>query len=406
MNIILFLQSIFLQTGNPLVDFINRIFQPQATSVGGTIVVAPDWIPLVTFVILLVLIFLLFRFFINSRRRPNEEEPVGILEFVVQRLGRFEGYVNKYESPLRVGILRALRRNPKFTDAIDDLIKLREEGKIFFYQMYYRDVKSVLVSTMRRSRIPALIISPAPLESNIYAWSQTEPKFSWITLGWDYMKTCMCHQSTEKFEIELPSGHMIDVWVISPIPMIKEKTLYDERQEQQTKTEKQMKTLQVKDGVIQGKTPIIINVLPYSEELARIASSMFLASKQVEFIEDQQTHMDSQDAELKEAHAVVNRLRQLNNKLKLLVGQKKLIGMDIPVAVSKMQDYLVWIVMASLISMAGTQIPVYILQLRDMHPLMGGVLGLIIVVGVHMFTRKKEPPLDEELTEEGVDVKP
>ena len=406
MNIMLFLQSIFLQTGNPLVDFINSVFQPQESSVGGTIVVAPNWIPLVSFIIIVVLLLLLFRFMINSRRRPNDEEPVGIIEFVVQKLGRFEGYVNKYESPMRVGILRALRRNPKFTDAIDVLIKLKEENKIFFYQMYYRDVKSLIISTLRRSRTPALIISPSPLESNIYAWSQTEPKFSLVSLGWDYMKTCMCHQSTEKFEIEIPSGDTIDVWVISPIPMIKEKTLYDQRKNESTETEKEMRTMQVKDGVIMGKNRIVINVLPYSEELATIASSMFLASRQVEFIEDQQRHMDSQDAEIQEAHGAVNRLRQINNKLKLLVGQKKLIGLDKPISFNRVQDYLVWIVMASLISMAGTQLPVYILQLRDMHPLMGGVLGLIIVVGAHMFTRKKEPPIQEELSEDGVNTNP
>ena len=41
-----------------------------------------------------------------------------------------------------------------------------------------------------------------------------------------------------------------------------------------------------------------------------------------------------------------------------------------------------------------------------MHPLMGGVLGLIIVVGAHMFTRKKEPPIQEELSEDGVNTNP
>ena len=48
-----------------------------------------------------------------------------------------------------------------------------------------------------------MLISTAPLDEPEIAFSQADQKFSWATLGWEYMKTTVCHNSTEKFEVEI-----------------------------------------------------------------------------------------------------------------------------------------------------------------------------------------------------------
>ena len=401
-SLLLLLDSIFLQvTGNPIIDFLNRIFSPQRlpSSQTGSIVITPDYIPLVVFIIGMFFFIVVARYVINARRHPNAEAPVGIVEFIVMGQGRFDGFVSNYTAHFRPSIVRSLKAQEKFAKAVDELLRLREEGNLFFYQMYYRNVRDLVTSTVRRRRIPVLVISTASLDDKKYAFSQSEAKFSWASLGWDFTKTTVCHSSSQLIQVDTDEGEM-DVWIIAPIPNIQEKTKYEREKE----VENISTGFPVWDKDLDAqKMEMNISVLPYSEELARIASTMVQASKQVDYIEGQEELMASQTEELKQRDKVINRLRQKVNTLLLLVGQKKLIGTDLPAGIYRQKDILQWIVLGSLGGLLMGELPRVVPQLAGVDRLFMGILGTIIVIAIYMVTRKSnKAEMDELLEEEGL----
>jgi len=399
-NLLLFLESIFLQarpTGNPIIDTFNRFFSPQPTSEG--LVVTPDYVNVVSLILVMFLFLVGVRYLVNARRSPNTEEFVGILEFVIQRQGRMEAFVNKYDAPLRAPIIRALKNNTKFAPAVNKIIELRKQGVLHFYQAFYRDTRNLLTSTVRRQRIPILIISTAPLEDNKYAYSQTEAKFSWATLGWEHMKTVMCHVSTEKFEVETANRKDMDVWEISPIPIVQEETSYERKKG--AEPERTSEDFQIwGEDLLPVTSSMEINVLPYDEDLAKVGSSMVSASKQVDYISDMEDHMETQQEDLHSRDKVINRQKQAINMLKLALGQKKLIGTELPFGFGRPKDFITWIVLGSLGGLLMGELPRFIPALSGIDRAVMGILGTMAIVAIYMMTRRSTSNRQRDILEE------
>ena len=326
-NISLLLQTIFLQTGNPILDTFNAFTNPQTTAQG--LAVTPNYVPVISFILVAFLFIVALRYVVNARRSPNAEEPIGIIQFVIQRQGLLEGFVNKYDAPVRASVIRALKNNKKFAPAVKKIIELKEAGHLHFYQMFYRDTRDLLTSTVRRSRTPSLIISTLPLDDPDVAYSQSEAKFSWASLGWEHMKTVLCHVSSEKFEVDTVGNKVMDVWIIAPMPIVEEKTSYDRKQGGKVETTSEDFKIWGEDLTLAPAT-MQVNVLPYDEDLAKTSSSFVMASKQVDYIGDLEDHMETQQEELQQRDKVVNKQKQVINMLKLALGQKKLIGTELP----------------------------------------------------------------------------
>jgi len=398
-SILFFLNTIFLQaqiTGNPIIDAFNSLVYPSPSE---GIAVTPNYAPVITIILVSFLVLVALRYLVNARRSPNTEEPVGIIQFVIQRQGMFEAFVNKYDAPLRAPIIRALKNNKKFAPAVNKIIELRKENHLFFYQSYYRDTRDLLTSTVGRKRIPSLIISTAPLDDKKYAYSQTEAKFSWASIGWEHMKTVICHVSTEKFEVETIGRKVMDVWLIAPLPIVEEKTSY----ERKTQAEAERTS---EDFGIWGEdmTPVDssmeVNVLPYDEDLAKVGSSMVQASKQVEYIDDLEDSMETQQEELQQRDRVINRQKQAINMLKLALGQKKLIGTELPFGFGRPKDFITWIVLGSLGGLLMGELPRFIPALSGIDRAFMGILGTMIVIAVYMITRKSTSSTQKDILEE------
>jgi len=399
---LLFIDWVFLQvTGNPITDFLNKIFSPQSlpSSQTGSILITPDYAPLITAFVVLFFFIIAVRYVINSRKHPNSESPVGIVEFIIMGQGRMDGFVSNYTAHFRPSIVRALKANERFKNAVDELLELRESGILYFYQMYYRSVKDMLTSTIRRRRNPVLVISTASLDDQKIAFSQSEPRFSWVSLGWDYVKTTVCHSSSERIQVDSDEGEM-DVWIIAPIPDIHEETKYE-----RTKSEEKVsKGIPVWRKDLDANTlEMNITVLPYSEELAKIASAMVQASKQVDYIEGQDETINALEESVKDRDKKVNRLRQKVNMLLLLVGQKKLIGTDLPAGIFRPKDILQWIVLGALGGLLMGELPRVVPQLAGVDRLFMGIIGTVIVIAIYMMTRKSnKAQMDELMEEEGL----
>lgn len=395
---ILFLQSVFLQVNpfDPLITWWRNIWNPSMQG-SQTVVTTPDYIPVVIIFIIMMFFFIGVRYVINSRRLPNSEEPLGVTQFVVLKQGIFEAYVNKYEAPFRPSIIRSLRKNKKFAKAIDEILKLREEGHLHFYQLYYRDVRDLLTSTVRGRGLPPMIVSTAPLDDSLISFTQTEAKFSWASLGWDHMKTVVCHEATELIQVEVENDQEMDVWLMAPMPMIKERSKYEHNKEIE-RIESHYKTWG--DDLKIREKPIEITILPYKDEIAQVVASMVMASKQVDYIESLEEHMKSQQHELQERDRVINRLRQTLNLLKLLVGQKKLIGTDLPKGLGRPKDFITWIVLGAGASIFMGLLPSAIPQLQGVDRTLLEVIGLIAVIATYMLTRKSPSQVQQELLEE------
>jgi len=405
-SILLFLQNIFLQqraTGNPFVDFWQRIINPtQPTAEGGALIVTPDYVPLISAVIFIFLVVIALRYVVNSRKHPNAEEPLGIIQFVIMGQGIVEMFVSKYEAPVRPSIIRALKSNRKFAKAVSEIVRLRENEQLFFYQAYYRDTKELLTSTVKRRRIPPMLISTAPLDEPEIAFSQTESKFSWASLGWEYMKTTVCHNTTERFEVELGDKDWMDVWLIAPIPNAKLKQSYEKKSEQE---ESVVEYNVWNEDHLPETVQMNINILPYSEDLANVASSMVQASKQVDYIESLDEHIQTQQNELQERDRIINRLRQKINTLKLLLGQKKLIGTDLPSGFYKPKDIVQWIALTIFAIIVAGYLPLMIPALSRIPAQFLEALGGIAVLAIYMITRKSKNQQEQDLLEEeGIDV--
>lgn len=389
-------------TGNPFVDFWQRIINPTApTGAEGAIIVTPDYVPLASAILVLIVVFIGVRFFVNARRHPNSEEPLGIIQFVIMGQGITEMFVSKYDAPVRASIIRALKANPKFTKAITEILRLREADQLFFYQAFYRDTKELLTSTVKRRAIPPMLISTAPLDEPEIAFAQSEQKFTWATLGWEYMKTCVCHNTTEKFEVELGDKKWMDVWLMAPIPNAKVISSYDRKEE----SEDTQVTFNVWKDMHPDTIEMNISVLPYSEELAKVASSMVQASKQVDYITGLDEHIQTQQGELQERDQLINKLRQKINSLKLLLGQKKLIGTDLPAGFYKPKDIIQWIAITIFAIIFMGYIPVMFPTLSAYPPQAFEAVGGIVAMAIYMITKKGKSQQEQDmLEEEGIDV--
>lgn len=399
LSILFFLKTIFLQaqiTGNPIIDAFNSLVYPSPSE---GIAVTPNYAPVITIILASFLVLVALRYLVNARRSPNTEEPVGIIQFVIQRQGMFEAFVNKYDAPLRAPIIRALKNNKKFAPAVNKIIELRKENHLFFYQSYYRDTRDLLTSTVGRKRIPSLIISTAPLDDKKYAYSQTEAKFSWASIGWEHMKTVICHVSTEKFEIETVGRKVMDVWLIAPLPIVEEKTSYERKSKAEAERTSEDFGIWGED-MIPVESTMEVNVLPYDEDLAKVGSSMVQASKQVEYIDDLEDSMETQQEELQQRDRVINRQKQAINMLKLALGQKKLIGTELPFGFGRPKDFITWIVLGSLGGLLMGELPRFIPALSGIDRAFMGILGTMIVIAVYMITRKSTSSTQKDILEE------
>jgi len=396
-SIILFLQTIFLQTGNPILDTFNAFTQPQTSAQG--LAVTPNYVPVITFILVAFLLIIGLRYIVNARRSPNAEEPIGIIQFIIQRQGLLEGFVNKYDAPVRASIIRALKNNKKFAPAVKKIIELKEAGHLHFYQMFYRDTRDLLTSTVRRSRVPSLVISTLPLDNPNVAYSQSEAKFSWASLGWEHMKTVLCHVSSEKFEVDTVGNKVMDVWIIAPIPIVEEKTTYDRKEGGGIETTSEDFKIWGEDLTLEPSI-MQVNVLPYDEDLAKTASSFVMASKQTDYIGDLEDHMETQQEELQQRDKVVNKQKQVINMLKLALGQKKLIGTELPFGFGRPKDFITWIVLGSLGGLLVGELPRFIPQLAGIDRLFMGAMGTMVIVAIYMMTRRSTSNAQRDLLEE------
>ena len=153
------------------------------------------------------------------------------------------------------------------------------------------------------------------------------------------------------------------------------------------------------------KIEMNVNILPYSEELAKVASSMVQASKQVEYIEGLDEHIQTQQSELQERDQIINKLRQKINTLKLLLGQKKLIGTDLPAGLYKQKDIVQWIAITIFAIIFMGYLPAMIPVLSAIPPQFLEAFGGIIAMSIYMMTRKSKSKQDQDLLEEeGIDI--
>ena len=398
----LFLESVFLQTGNPLVDFWNRVLNPmRPTAESGSVIITPDYAPLITIIFVMFLFIIGVRYIVNGRRHPNSEEPLGIIQFVVMGQGLVEMFVSKYDAPVRMSIIRALKANKKFTKAIDEILRLRDNDQLFFYQAYYRDTKELLTSTIKRRGMPPMLISTAPIDDPDIAFSQSDSHFSWASLGWDYMKTCVCHNTTEKFEVEISDREWMDVWLIAPIPNAKIHSSYEKKNE----AEDTVVEFNVWDNMLPHQIEMNVSILPYSDDLAKVASSMVQASKQVEYIEGLDEHIQVQQEELQSRDQLLNKYRQKINTLKLLLTQKKLIGTDLPAGFYRQKDIIQWIALTIFGIIVMGYLPVLVPAMNRIPPQFLEAIGGVIVMAIYMLTRKSKSQQEQDMMEEeGIDI--
>jgi len=403
--IMLFLESVFLQqraTGNPLVDFWNRVLNPTSPSAeSGSVFITPDYAPLITVIFVLFLFVIVVRYVVNGRKHPNSEEPLGIIQFVVMGQGLVEMFVSKYDAPVRMSIIRALKANKKFTKAIEEILRLRENNQLFFYQSFYRDTKELLTSTIKRRGVPPMLISTAPLDDPDIAFSQSESHFSWASLGWDYMKTCVCHNTTEKFDVEISDKQWMDVWLVAPIPNAKIHSSYEKKNE----SEDTVVEFNVWDNMLPSKIEMNVSILPYSEDLAKVASSMVQASKQVDYISGLDEHIQVQQEELQSRDQLLNKYRQKINTLKLLLTQKKLIGTDLPAGFYRPKDIIQWIALTIFGIIVMGYLPVLVPAMNRIPPQFLEAIGGVIVMAIYMLTRKSKSQQEQDMMEEeGIDI--
>lgn len=403
---ILFLQGIFLQTGNPLADWISGITN-QNQYVGDSLVVAPDWIPMATFILVAFIIFVFYRYFAISKRKANDEEYLGVIEFVIRKQGQFEAFVNKYDSGLSDSYLRGLRRNPRFVKFVDEMIRMRNHGELHLYQFYYRRTRELLIHTLRRSRIPSLIVSTAPLDSSEVAVGQSEPLWSWTTLSSEHVKTVECHSSTEKFEIEFGTrGEMIDVWLMSPLVFKPLKTEITHRpssvQHEKMQIPEQsflhtFKTINLAEGRLEeGK--IEVKVLPYREEFAEACPHIVSAAKQVDQLMIVNTRLKTQQTDLRERDNTINMLTKDNSRLEAITANKPLRYAPPKPEKDTRFDFALWIMLVGGMTLLFSQLPRYVQGLSGVDPMLLGFIGLIAGAGLMALVKGRKEEKEKQKT--------
>ena len=117
----------------PLQIILDDLFPQVGDSLSGVETATP-YLPYIGIAVLILIAFLGLRVYKNFSAYPNDEERIGIVNFVWMGHYKFRGNVSRWSEPIDEVSLEFLETDPKYADGISKIVDLIHKKKLFIYQ--------------------------------------------------------------------------------------------------------------------------------------------------------------------------------------------------------------------------------------------------------------------------------
>lgn len=214
--IFLFLETIRLQTSD--FDIFLRNLGFRAPPQGGTIAPETESFGLelsmfIMFIVLLAIFGFFFRkVWVAKKAYAGEGFPLGRYEIMIQAGDYLVGNLSRYEIPFLPQTKEYVEQIPymkKVSQHLEDLVR---DGSLFAYEMR---LTNDTIADIRGKSKDILIISSDNLEDSRISWYAKD----YSRFSGERAKLAFSYVTSRKHDCVTPDNNIMDVYVISPIPM-------------------------------------------------------------------------------------------------------------------------------------------------------------------------------------------
>lgn len=364
--------------------FLDDLF-PQAGETLSGVETATPYLPYVGIAVLIVIAFLGLRVYKNFSAYPNDEERIGIVNFVWMGHYKFRGNVSRWTQPIDETTLEFLESDPKYADGISKIVDLVKQKKLFVYQMKIADWDDAF--DIKGKKEPWVIISSADFGHPDYAWEDTRGEFNWGTMRKEKPKYVILYEDSKYVPVRNVEGNIVDVIIGSPIPR---RTIGDTGiatfgldEEAIHMVSHTLKVEKLQD--MKALATIIPYLIPLAETTDLIKSKNIQVREYRKLVEDRD--------------GIINKLQRDNDETRILAAEKPIIGEEAPPPPEPPGHPWIWFAGFIFATLVGYRLPENIAALRDLSPELSALLVSLVVGAAYMLTHRQSQSDQTSLVE-------
>ena len=368
----------------PLQIILDDLFPDVGDSLSGVETATP-YLPYIGIAVFIVLAFLGLRVYKNFSAYPNDEERIGIVNFVWMGHYKFRGNVSRWVEPIDETILEFLETDPKYADGISKIVDLIHRKKLFIYQMKIAEWDDAF--DIKGKKEPWVIISSADIGHPDYAWEDTKGEFNWGTMRKEKPKYVVCYEDSRYFPVTNVEGNVVDVMTIAPLPRT---TIGD--------------TGVNKIGIDDDELSLISHTLKVEKlsemkALAHIIPYLIPLSETTELIKSKNIQVREYRKLVEDRDTIINKLQRDNDENRILAAEKPIIGEEPQPPPEPPGHPWVWFAGFIIATLIGYKLPENIAALRDLSPDLSAIMVAVIIGIAYAFTHKNAQAQETSLVE-------
>ncbi len=368
----------------PLQIILDDLFPDVGDSLSGVETATP-YLPYIGIAVFIVLAFLGLRVYKNFSAYPNDEERIGIVNFVWMGHYKFRGNVSRWVEPIDETILEFLETDPKYADGISKIVDLIHKKKLFIYQMKIAEWDDAF--DIKGKKEPWVIISSADIGHPDYAWEDTKGEFNWGTMRKEKPKYVVCYEDSRYFPVTNVEGNVVDVMTIAPLPRT---TIGD--------------TGVNKIGIDDDELSLISHTLKVEKlsemkALAHIIPYLIPLSETTELIKSKNIQVREYRKLVEDRDTIINKLQRDNDENRILAAEKPIIGEEPQPPPEPPGHPWVWFAGFIIATLIGYKLPENIAALRDLSPDLSAIMVAVIIGIAYAFTHKNAQAQETSLVE-------
>ena len=368
----------------PLQIILDDLFPQVGDSLSGVETATP-YLPYIGIAVFILIAFLGLRVYKNFSAYPNDEERIGIVNFVWMGHYKFRGNVSRWSEPIDEVSLEFLETDPKYSEGISKIVDLIHKKKLFIYQMKIAEWDDAF--DIKGKKEPWIIISSADIGHPDYAWEDTKGEFNWGTMRKEKPKYVVCYEDSRYFPVTNVEGNVVDVMTIAPLPRttigdtgINKFGIDDDELSLVSHTLKVEKLSEMK-----ALAHIIPYLIPLAETTDLIKSKNVQVREYRKLVEDRDT--------------IINKLQRDNDENRILAAEKPIIGEEPQPPPEPPGHPWVWFAGFIIATLIGYKLPENIAALRDLSPDLSAIMVAVIIGIAYAFTHKNAQAQQTSLVE-------
>lgn len=368
----------------PLQIILDDLF-PQVGDTLSGVEVATPYLPYIGIAVFIIIAFLGLRVYKNFSAYPNDEERIGIVNFVWMGHYKFRGNVSRWSEPIDEVSLEFLETDPKYSEGISKIVDLIHRKKLFIYQMKIAEWDDAF--DIKGKKEPWIIISSADIGHPDYAWEDTKGEFNWGTMRKEKPKYVVCYEDSRYFPVTNVEGNVVDVMTIAPLPRT---TIGD--------------TGINKIGIDDDELSLVSHTLKVEKlsdmkALAHIIPYLIPLAETTELIKSKNVQVREYRKLVEDRDTIINKLQRDNDENRILAAEKPIIGEEPQPPPEPPGHPWVWFAGFIIATLIGYKLPENIAALRDLSPDLSAIMVAVMIGIAYAFTHKNAQNQQTSLVE-------